>query len=145
MDYLLPEEGLTPEAFMERGVGKLPGHLGFEITAISRQSVEGVFTIASHHHAPNGFLHGGTVVAFADTLTGYGTVANLPAAATGFTTVELKTNYFSTLLDGQVRGLATPVHVGGTTQVWDCEVSDADTGKRMALFRCTNLVLRARS
>ena len=61
--------------------------------------------------------------------------------ATGFTTIELKTNFFSTLLEGRVLAKTIPVHVGGTTQVWDCELT-SDKGKRMALFRCSQLMLR---
>ncbi|MEM6627279.1 MAG: PaaI family thioesterase [Pseudomonadota bacterium] len=145
MDYLLSEADLTLEIFEERGADKLPGHLGFQIMHIGRDKVEGRFDVAQHLMAPNGFLHGGTVVAFADTLSGYGTVAHLPAGATGFTTIELKTNFFSTALSGGVRGVATPVHVGGATQVWDVEMWSEETDKRMALFRCTNLVLRPKS
>ena len=140
-DYLVPDEGLQPDIFTDKGADKLPGHLGFEVVSIARDRVTGRFRVSPHHHAPNGFLHGGTVVAFADTLCGYATVVNLRAMATGFTTIELKTNFFSTLLEGVVVGTASPVHVGGTTQVWDCEVHAEASGKRLASFRCTNLVL----
>jgi 1,4-dihydroxy-2-naphthoyl-CoA hydrolase len=142
MPYFLPDERLDPVAYTERGAGKLPGHLGIVITRMQRDVMEGHFDIVEAHHAPNGFLHAGSVVTLADTLSGYGTVANLPEGATGFTTIELKSNFFATALQGRVHGRATPVHVGGATQVWDCEVTHADTGKRMALFRCTQMVLR---
>lgn len=131
----------TPEAFNERGNSALPGHLGFRITRVDPDRIEGVFDVRPFHMAPNGFLHGGTVVAFADTLCGYATVVNLPEGASGFTTIELKTNYFSTARDGSVFGRAEPVHLGRTTHVWDCDISHAGTGRRMALFRCTNMIL----
>ena len=145
MDYLLPEDQLDPAAFTARGEGKLPGHLGIIVTTLERHLVEGHFEIAATHHAPNGFLHAGGLVTLADTLCGYGTMANLPAGATGFTTIELKSNFFSTALEGRVQARATPVHTGGTTQVWDCEITHMATAKRMALFRCSQLVLRPRS
>lgn len=141
MGYLLPESELRPEVFNERGLGLLPGHLGIEIIEIARTHIVGRFEVADSHKAPNGYLHAGSVVTLADTLCGYGTAANLPAGASGFTTVELKSNFFSTLLKGTVTCRAEPVHAGGTTQVWDARVT-SDAGKLMALFRCTNLVLR---
>ncbi len=91
--------------------------------------------------APNGFLHAATVVALADTSCGYGCVANLPANAKGFTTIELKSNHLGTAKDGTIECIATPVHVGKTTQVWDAVVSHRESGKKIALFRCTQMVL----
>ena len=122
--YLLPDDQVSAAAFTQRGEGTLPGHLGLIV--------------------PNGFLHAGSVVTLADSLCGYGTLANVPDTASGFTTIELKSNFFATALEGRVHARATPVHVGGATQVWDCEVTHADTGKRMALFRCTQMVLKKR-
>ncbi|KCZ93580.1 thioesterase family protein [Hyphomonas hirschiana VP5] len=143
MTYMLPDSELTPEAFNRRSEGALPGHIGLVVTHTGRDRFEGHFDIQRHHHAPNGFLHAGSLVTLADTLCGYATVANLREGATGFTTIELKTNFFATALEGRVNAVATPVHVGGTTQVWDCELTNA-AGKRMALFRCSQLVLRAK-
>lgn len=91
--------------------------------------------------APNGFLHAGTVVTLADTACGYGCVANLPAGAAGFTTIELKSNHMGTARAGIVACVAKPVHLGRTTQVWDAVVSDRQSGKTLALFRCTQMVL----
>lgn len=143
MPYLVPDHELTPEAFTGKGQGKLPGHIGLVVTRAARDGFEGYFDIQPHHHAPNGFLHAGSLVTLADTLCGYATVANLQEGAAGFTTIELKTNFFATALEGRVHAFATPVHIGGTTQVWDCELKSA-AGKRMALFRCSQLVLRAK-
>ncbi len=143
--YMLPDSELVPERFNRRGEGHLPGHLGITVTHIGRDRVEAYVDIARHHHAPNGFLHAGSVVTLADSLCGYGALANLPAGATGFTTVELKSNIFATALEGRMLARATPVHAGATTQVWDCEVTHEETGKRLALFRCTQLVLRPKS
>jgi uncharacterized protein (TIGR00369 family) len=91
--------------------------------------------------APNGFLHAATVIALADTLCGYGTVVNLPEGAAGFTTVELKSNFLGTVREGGIECLATPLHLGGTTHVWDAVVDAEGTGRRLAVFRCTQLVL----
>jgi uncharacterized protein (TIGR00369 family) len=95
--------------------------------------------------APNGFLHAGSVVTLADTSAGYGCISNLPAGANGFTTIELKSNHLGTARDGTIECSATAVHLGKTTQVWDAVVTHRETGKTIALFRCTQMVLYPRS
>src|SRR5438552_19150799 len=92
---------------------------------------------------PNGYLHAGTVVALADSACGYGCIASLPDGATGFTTIELKTNFLASALKGTIECEARMVHGGRTTQLWDATVTDAE-GRTMALFRCTQLVLYPR-
>jgi uncharacterized protein (TIGR00369 family) len=91
--------------------------------------------------APNGFLHAASVIALADTSCGYGCVAHLPQGASGFTTIELKSNFLGTAREGAIRCRATPAHLGRTTQVWDAEVTVEGSGARIALFRCTQMVL----
>ena len=97
--------------------------------------------IEGKHIAPNGYLHAGAVVGLADTACGYGCRVSLPEGATGFTTVELKTNFLGTALDGSILCTAELVHGGRTTQVWDAEVTDEGSGRKIALFRCTQLLL----
>ena len=105
----------------------------------------GRIDVQPHHWAPNGFLHAGAVVTLADTLCGYGCTMSLPEGATGFTTVELKSNHLGTVREGAIIGRARMVHGGRTTQVWDAEVSDEASGKVIAVFRCTQLVLYPRA
>jgi uncharacterized protein (TIGR00369 family) len=93
------------------------------------------------HMAPNGFLHAGTVVTLADTSCGYGCISSLPAGASGFTTVELKSNHLGTARDGTIECRAKAVHTGRTTQVWDAVVTSRESGKTLALFRCTQMIL----
>jgi uncharacterized protein (TIGR00369 family) len=91
--------------------------------------------------APNGYLHAGAVVALADTSCGYGCFASLPEGGTGFTTIELKTNFLGTAREGVLECEAVRAHAGRTTQVWDATVrAGANT---IALFRCTQLILYA--
>jgi 1,4-dihydroxy-2-naphthoyl-CoA hydrolase len=132
---------ITVEDLNQRGVGRLPGHLGIVITHCSADELRAELPVRTELMAPNGFLHAGAVVALADTLCGYGCVANLPEGATGFTTVELKSNHLGTARQGLLDAVARPVHRGRTTQVWDATVSHRDTGKTLALFRCTQMVL----
>ena len=108
--------------FNEAGVGKLPGHLGIVITQVQDSEVHGEMPVRPELVAPNGFLHAGTIVTLADTCAGYGCVAHLPPGASGFTTVELKSNHLGTARDGTVSCVARAVHLGKTTQVWDAVV-----------------------
>lgn len=131
----------TPDSFNRRGDGHLPGLVGVEIVTVSADLVESRLKVRREVMAPNGFLHAATVIALADTSCGYGCLASLPAGAKGFTTIELKSNFLGTALEGYIACRATPLHLGRTTQVWDAVVTKEATGARIALFRCTQMVL----
>lgn len=128
----------------ERGKDYLPGHLGIECLAVEPDEVRLRMRVERRKCAWNGFLHAGAVVSLADTACGYATVRNLPEDASGFTTLELKSNFLGTALEGDVICVARPAHKGRTTQVWDAEVHAEKTGKTIALFRCTQMILRPR-
>jgi 1,4-dihydroxy-2-naphthoyl-CoA hydrolase len=134
----------TPEEFNGIGARKLPGHLGIIITEVSASRVSGELGVVEFVMAPNGYLHAGTVVTLADTLSGYGCVANLPGDATGFTTIELKSNHLGTAREGTIVGVATPLHRGRTTQVWDAVITHKESGRTLAVFRCTQMILYAK-
>ena len=134
----------TPEDFNARGAGHLPGHLGIVITAIGAGEVRAELPVRGELMAPNGYLHAGSVVTLADTCAGYGCIASLPEGASGFTTVELKSNHLGTARDGTVECHARAAHLGRTTQVWDATVTHRESGRTIALFRCTQMVLYPR-
>jgi len=135
---------LDPAYFNEFGAKCLPGHLGIVITHVGALELRSELPVTTSLMAPNGFLHAGSVVALADTSAGYGCIANLPAGATGFTTLELKSNHLGTARDGTVDCVAKAMHMGKTTQVWDAVVTHRESGKTIALFRCTQMVLYAK-
>jgi len=134
----------STEEWNARGQGMLPGHLGLVITNVGDRLVEADMPVRRELMAPNGFLHAGSLVTLADTCAGYGCINHLPEGAKGFTTVELKSNHLGTARDGTVRCVARPLHLGRTTQVWDATVTHAESGRTLALFRCTQLVLYER-
>lgn len=129
------------ESLKTRGDGFLPGYLGVEIVEASLDCIHGRLEVKSHLLAPNGFLHAASVIGLADTLCGYGTIANLPDGAASFTTVELKSNFLGTAREGYLEAKATPVHRGRSTQVWDARAYTAENDKTVALFRCTQMIL----
>ena len=135
---------LTPEQFNKRSEGHLPGHLGIVVTEVALGRLRAELQIQPFLMAPNGYLHAGSVVTLADTTSGYGCVASLPQGASGFTTIELKSNHVGTARDGVIDCVATAVHMGATTQVWDAVVTHRVTSKVIAMFRCTQMILYPR-
>jgi uncharacterized protein (TIGR00369 family) len=128
-------------ALTEVGKGFLPGLLGLNVTSAGEGWVEAELAIRAELMAPNGFLHAGTVITLADTCCGYGCMRALPKGASGFTTIEIKTNFLGTALEGVIACRAEALHLGRTTQLWDAKVTNKATGKTLALFRCTQMVL----
>ncbi|WP_319524150.1 PaaI family thioesterase [uncultured Desulfosarcina sp.] len=131
----------TPERLNEIFADKLPGYLGIVVTSISKAEVRAEMEVNQANIAPNGFLFAGSVVTLADTSCGNGCLANLPEGASGFTTIELKSNHLGTAREGTIACVTHPVHMGRTTQVWDAVVSHRQSGKTIALFRCTQMIL----
>ena len=131
----------TLDTFATRSNGTLPGLMGVRFTAVAENRIDAELDIRSELLAPNGYLHAATVIALADTACGYGCLAHLPAGAENFTTIELKTNFLGTAREGTIACVATPAHLGNTTQVWDAVVSDPGRRRKVALFRCTQLIL----
>lgn len=129
------------EFFKTYGARHLPGLIGVEIVSVSQDLVQSRLQVRPEVMAPNGFLHAAAVVGLADTSCGYGCVANLPQGASGFTTIELKSNFLGTAREGFIACRAAPVHLGRTTQVWDAEVTLEGAPRKIALFRCTQMVL----
>lgn len=134
---------ITVEELNKRSGENLPGLMGVEATELTENTLKSRMVLKKIHFAPNTYLHAASVIALADTTCGYATVAHLPAGAYSFTTIELKSNHL-----GTVRGegsvvvcTATAQHLGGNTQVWDAVVSDESTGKKIAIFRCTQMIL----
>lgn len=131
---------ITIDSLHERQRGRLPGLIGFRAVALDQGLLRAELDIRSELLAPNGFLHAATVICLADTACGYGCFAHLPPNAKNFTTIELKSNFLGTAREGTLSVVATGVHLGRSTQIWDATVTGPD-GKTTALFRCTQMVL----
>lgn len=127
--------------FRAKQAGYLPDYLAIDWLELRTGFAHGFIEVGKRHLAPNGYLHAATVVALADTACGYGCMMSLPDGTGGFTTLELKTNFIGTTLEGRISCEARLVHGGRTTQVWDAEVKSEATGKTIALFRCTQMLL----
>lgn len=131
----------TAEHFNDMGKTYLPELLGITVTGTGKGYLNAEFTVKKSHLAPNGYLHAGSVVTLADTACGYACIAHLPEGASSFTTIELKSNFLGTAREGVVECEAKALHTGRNTQVWDATVRHRDTGKLIASFRCTQMIL----
>ena len=134
----------TLEQLNARSQGYLPGLLGIEFLSMEPGRLTSRLALRPELLAPNGYLHAAVVIALADTACGYGTFTDLPSGANNFTTIELKSNFLGTAREGTIACVATRLHSGRTTQVWDAVVTDEASGKTIALFRCTQLILYSR-
>ncbi|HJU33467.1 MAG TPA: PaaI family thioesterase [Hyphomicrobiaceae bacterium] len=138
MDIKIPQ---TLAEWNAAGAEYLPGHLGLEFLKVEPQEVIATVRARKALGAWNGYLHAGAVVSLADTCCGYGTVRSLPDRAVGFTTVEVKSNFFGSAREGVIVCVARPLHQGRTTQVWDATVTPEGATKPIAQFRNTQLIL----
>jgi uncharacterized protein (TIGR00369 family) len=135
---------ISLEALNARSVGRFPGFLGVVFTHLNGPEIGAELPVREEFIAPNGFLHAGTIVTLADTSCGYGCFANLPPGASGYTTVELKSNHLGTAKLGTLVSHAQAVHMGRSTQVWDAVVTHKESNRTLALFRCTQMILYAK-
>ena len=113
--------------------------LGIEIRSVGPERVEAELKVTEDLCTRPAVLHGGAVMAFADTLGALATVQNLPEGA-WTTTIESKTNFFAAVPLGDVaHGECTPLHRGRTTMVWQTRVTRGD-GRLAAVVTQTQLV-----
>lgn len=121
-----------------------PGLVGVEILSCEPGLVTGRLPVSEPLVAGTGYLWAPVVITLADWLCACGIGGQLPEGAS-FTTLEIKTNFTGTVRrGGAIFGKAWPTHRGRSTQVWDVEVSDEASGKVIALFRCTQMILHPR-
>jgi 1,4-dihydroxy-2-naphthoyl-CoA hydrolase len=129
----------VPGLIREQLKGTLADVLGIEIVEASPERVVAQLAIRDELRTVGGALHGGTLMAFADTIGAVATVLNLPAGA-GTTTLESKTNFFAAGRSGTVRAETTPLHRGKRTMVWQTRISD-ESGRMLSLTIQTQMVL----
>ena len=119
--------------------GTLASLLGMRFVEARPDRVVAELTIRDDLRTVGGALHGGTLMALADTVGAAATVLNLPPGA-GTTTLESKTNFFAAGRSGVVRAESVPLHRGKRTMVWQTRVTD-DTGRLLAQTIQTQMVL----
>jgi uncharacterized protein (TIGR00369 family) len=128
----------------ERMKGLFPDYLGIEMTEATQERVVAKLDVRKEVCTVGNSLHGGAIMAFADTLGAVGTIMNLPAGSRT-TTIESKTNFLGGVREGaSITATATPLHRGATTIVVETELRTAE-GKLVAKTTQTQAVLRPRA
>jgi uncharacterized protein (TIGR00369 family) len=123
--------------------GLLPELIGMELTEVTPERVRATLAVRPDLCTGGRILHGGSIMAFADTLGAIGTIVNMPQGAST-ATIESKTNFIGGAAEGStVTGEATPIHKGRTTQVWQTRITTAE-GKLVALVTQTQIVKAAK-
>jgi uncharacterized protein (TIGR00369 family) len=130
---------IDPTAMTESVTGTLAGLLGIRFVETSPERVVAELSIRDDLRTLGGALHGGALMALADTVGAAATILNLPPGA-GTTTIESKTNFFAAGRAGVVRAEATPLHRGKRTMVWQTRVVD-DAGRLLSQTIQTQMVL----
>jgi 1,4-dihydroxy-2-naphthoyl-CoA hydrolase len=131
---------VDPALVQARMKGSLSDHLGIRLTEVSPDRVVATLEVRPEICTVGRVLHGGSFMAFADTLGAIGTVVNLPPAHRT-TTIESKTNFFGAApLGTTVTGESTPLHRGRTTMVWQTRIT-GESGKLLALVTQTQMVI----
>jgi uncharacterized protein (TIGR00369 family) len=118
----------------------LAGTIGMELDSVERDEVRGRLAWREELCTAGGVLHGGALMAFADTLGAACSFVNLPEGART-TTVESKTNFFRAVRGGEVHGTTRPLHVGRSFIVVQTDLAD-DEGRRVAQVTQTQAVLK---
>jgi 1,4-dihydroxy-2-naphthoyl-CoA hydrolase len=121
-------------------IAPLAGTLGIEVSHAAAEEVRGGMDWAREKCTGGGVLHGGALMAFADTLGGVCAFLNLPDGATTTATVESKTNFFRAVREGRVEGVTRPLHVGRSFIVVQTDVLD-DQERRVAQVTQTQAIL----
>ena len=114
-------------------------HLGIEFVEVGKEKVVARLRVRPELLTTTDTVHGGTQMAFADTIGAAGTVANL-AAGQNTATLESKTNFFAACRSGTLQAESTPLHRGRRTQVWQTRVTD-EAGKLLSLTIQTQVIL----
>ena len=126
----------------ERMKGLFPDYLGIEMTEATQERVVAKLAVRKEVCTVGDSLHGGAIMAFADTLGAVGTIMNLPAGHRT-TTIESKTNFISGApIGSKVTGESTPLHRGRTTHVWQTRIT-SEAGKLVAIVTQTQMVIPA--
>lgn len=132
---------MTDERFNPPKGGLVP-HMGITLVGEGEGWLEARMMITQNHlRSGANALHAASVVALADSVCGFAAGNALPEGAKGYTTVELKSNFVGTANSGALLARSTATHLGRSTQVWDSVVTHEETGRKIAFFRCTQMIL----
>ena len=115
--------------------------LGIELVALTDDYLEGRMPVDGRTHQPMGLLHGGASVALAETLGSIGAATRIDSSRQACVGLEINANHIKGVREGWVRGRATALHVGRTTQVWEIRITHEETGALVCISRITMAII----
>lgn len=110
--------------------------MGIKLSEATKDRVVATMPITSHHHQPAGYLHGGVSVLLAETVASWGSLLNIDTDRQVAFGLEINANHLRPKREGVLTAIATPLHLGRTTHVWDIRITD-ENGKLICISRCT--------
>ena len=116
--------------------------LGIEMVEVGKERVVATMPVGPKVHQPFGLLHGGASVALAETAASAGAWACVDQERERVVGIEINANHLRGKREGMLTAVATPVHVGRRTQVWEVNITD-EAGKAVCISRCTVAVVAA--
>lgn len=123
--------------------GSLIETLGIEVVQLSPDRVVCTMPVDERTRQPFGILHGGASVALAETAASIGTYAQIDQTSEISVGMEINANHIRSVKDGKVTAVATPLHKGRTTMVWDIKITDEE-GRLICVSRCTVAIIPKR-
>lgn len=133
----------TKEFLNKQGDRNMAGHVGIEITEIGDDFVKARMPVDHRTMQPYGLLHGGASVVLAESLGSVAGTMCVNTAKEAVVGVEINANHLRPVNDGFVEGIARPLHIGRTTQVWEIKITN-DAGKLVCISRITLAVIRVK-
>ncbi len=135
---------MSPDEFLAAHDTNLGAHLSIRFTGHGRDEINAEMDAGANHTTFGGRVHGGALMAFADTVGAYGAILNLPSAKHGTTTLESKTSFFLAARPGIIKAKSVPLHSGRSTMVWQTSIFSPE-GELVAMVIQTQMVLSPRS
>lgn len=137
MDY--SQEELLAEVSRKQA-GAIWDILGITLVTAEKERIVATMPIETVHRQPFGYLHGGISVTLAESLASLGSLLHIDRERQMAFGLEINANHVRPKRDGQLTGVATPVHIGRTTHIWEIRISD-EAGKLVCISRCTVAVV----
>lgn len=137
------DAALLPDWYGSVAKTGLPTTLGIEILELSESRVVATMPVDGRTRQPFGILHGGASIALAETVASFGAVARIDRERFMAVGQEINGNHIRPKLEGTVRAVGVPVHVGRTSQVWSIEITDEE-GRLVCISRCTMAIVERR-
>jgi len=137
------QQGISLDQLDQLNKNNLGEHLGMRFTEIGDNYLKATMPVDHRTQQPYGLLHGGASVALAETLGSVGSALIIDLEKNICVGIEINANHVRGVKSGIVTGIATPIHIGSSTHVWDIKIYD-DKEKLVCISRLTVSVLKKR-